>query len=120
MLFTVKRDLGKLSAVVVKENRSKAYAASCGHDTVILAYPNYWGMMSMAVFTFLERYDFSGKTILPRCTNEGSGMGSGESDIRKAAKGDTVRKGLAVTGSNAANAGETVKGWASTYARSFI
>ena len=41
-----------------------------GYDTVILAYPNYWGTMPMAVFTFLEQFDFSGKTILPLCTSQ--------------------------------------------------
>ena len=34
------------------------------YDTIILAYPNYWSTMPMAVLTFLEKYDFSGKTIL--------------------------------------------------------
>ena len=82
-----------------------------GYDTVILAYPNYWGTMPMAVFTFLERYDFTGKTILPLCTNEGSGMGHSESDIRKAAPGAEVKRGLAITGSRAANAGGAVKKW---------
>ena len=53
------------------------------YDTVILAYPNYWGTMPMAVYTFLESFDFSGKTILPLCTNEGSGMGSSEREIKK-------------------------------------
>ena len=48
------------------------------YDTVILAYPNYWGTMPMAVVTFLEAFDFTGKTVLPLCTNEGSGMGSSE------------------------------------------
>ncbi len=81
------------------------------YDTVILAYPNYWGTMPMAVFTFLERYDFAGKTILPLCTNEGSGMGHSESDIRKAAPGATVKKGLAITGSRAANTGGAVRKW---------
>ena len=52
------------------------------YDTVILAYPNYWGTMPMAVYTFLESFDFSGKTILPLCTNEGSGMGSSEREIK--------------------------------------
>ena len=83
------------------------------YDTVILAYPNYWGTMPMAVFTFLEKYDFSGKTILPLCTNEGSGMGHSESDIKKAVPGATVEKGLAITGSNAANAGASVEKWLS-------
>ena len=83
------------------------------YDTVILAYPNYWGTMPMAVFTFLEKYDFSGKTILPLCTNEGSGMGHSESDIKKSLPGATIKKGLAITGSNAANAGGAVKKWLS-------
>ena len=81
------------------------------YDTVILAYPNYWGTMPMAVYTFLDRYDFTGKTILPLCTNEGSGMGSSEANIKKLAPGATVKKGLPVTGSKAASAGGSVKKW---------
>ena len=81
------------------------------YDTVILAYPNYWGTMPMAVCTFLERYDFTGKTILPRCTHEGSGMGSSESHIRKLAPGAAVKNGLSVRGSSAADSGEAVKRW---------
>ena len=65
----------------------------------------------MAVFTFLERYDFSGKTILPLCTNEGSGMGKSERDIKKLAPGAEVKKGLAIIGSSAADSGNTVKRW---------
>ena len=84
------------------------------YDTVILAYPNYWGTMPMAVFTFLEKYDFSGKTILPLCTNEGSGMGHSERDIKELVTSAIVKKGLAVTGSNAANAGRAVKKWLSS------
>lgn len=42
------------------------------YDTIYLGYPNYWGTMPMAVFTFLEKHDFSGKTIMPFCTHEGS------------------------------------------------
>ncbi len=84
-----------------------------GYDTIILAYPNYWGTMPMAVFTFLERYDFSGKTILPLCTNEGSGMGKSERDIQKLAPKAEVKKGLAITGSNAADSEGSVKRWLS-------
>lgn len=81
------------------------------YDTVVLAYPNYWGTMPMAVFTFLENFDFSGKTILPLCTNEGSGMGSSERDIKKTCPGAEVKNGLSVTGSEAANAAGRVKKW---------
>lgn len=81
------------------------------YDTVILAYPNYWGTIPMAVATFLERYDFTGKTILPLCTNEGSGMGGSEKTIRQCAPGADVKKGLPVTGSYAAQSGEPVRRW---------
>ena len=81
------------------------------YDTVILAYPNYWGTIPMAVAMFLERYDFTGKTILPLCTNEGSGMGGSERTIRQCAPGANVKKGLPVNGSSAASSGESVKRW---------
>ena len=81
------------------------------YDTVILAYPNYWGTMPMAVYTFLENFDFSGKTILPLCTNEGSGMGSSEREIKKTCPGADVKKGLPITGSAAASSKSSVERW---------
>ncbi len=83
------------------------------YDTIILAYPNYWGTMPMAVFSFLEAFDFTGKTILPLCTNEGSGMGSSEQDIKKTCPGATVKAGLPITGSQAANSKASVQKWLS-------
>ena len=82
-----------------------------GYDAVVLAYPNYWGTMPMAVFTFLEAFDFTGKTVLPLCTNEGSGMGASERDIRSACPGAAVKKGLSITGSQAANSKGSVRKW---------
>ena len=81
------------------------------YDTVILAFPNYWGTIPMGVATFLERYDLTGKTILPLCTNEGSGMGGSEHTIKQCAPGADVKKGLPVTGSYAADSGESVRRW---------
>ena len=84
-----------------------------GYDTIVLAYPNYWGTMPMAVFTFLEAFDFSGKTVLPLCTNEGSGMGGSERDIQRACPGAEVKKGLSITGSQAESCRGTVQKWLS-------
>ena len=81
------------------------------YDTIVLAYPNYWGTMPMAVYTFLERYDFTGKTILPLCTNEGSGMGGSERELKKTVPGAEVRSGLPITGSQAANSAGSVEKW---------
>ena len=81
------------------------------YDTVILAYPNYWGTMPMAVFTFLEAFDFSGKTILPLCTNEGSGMGSSERDIKKICPGATLKSGLSISGSRVESSDSHIEKW---------
>ena len=67
--------------------------------------------MPMAVFTFLDAFDFSGKTILPLCTNEGSGMGSSESDIKKTCAGAVVKKGLALNGSSVGRSDSQIESW---------
>ena len=82
-----------------------------GYDTVILAYPNYWGTAPAAVFTFLDGFDFAGKTILPLCTNEGSGMGVSERDIAAACPGAKLAKGLSITGSRAADSKPQAEKW---------
>jgi flavodoxin len=82
-------------------------------ETIILAYPNWWGTMPMSVWTFLEQHDFTGKNILPLCTHEGSGMGKSENDIRKLCPGANVLKGLAIKGSNVTHANSIVSEWLS-------
>lgn len=83
------------------------------YDTIILAFPNYWGTYPMAVATFLDSFDFSGKRILPLCTNEGSGMGGSERDLKKACPGAEVKAGLPVSGSRAEESADAVKKWLS-------
>ena len=74
------------------------------YDTVILGYPNWWGTMPMVCYTFLERYDFSGKRIIPFCTNEGSGMGSSVRFIKKLCPTADVADGVAIHGAEANSA----------------
>lgn len=69
------------------------------YDTVFLGYPIWWSDLPMAVYTFLENNDFSGKTIVPFCTSAGSYMTGKESRIADHAKGATVlNKGLGLPG----------------------
>ena len=82
-----------------------------GYDTIYLCYPNYWGTMPMAVWTFLEHFDWNGKTIYPLCTNEGSGMGRSEADIQKLCPGAVLGKGLAVTDSQVQKARPSLEHW---------
>ena len=81
------------------------------YDEIYLGYPNYCGTMPMAVYTFLEAYDFSGKTIYPFCTHEGSGLSHTEDDIRKTAKGAIVEEGLAIRGSSVDNSRSLIESW---------
>ena len=81
------------------------------YDEIYLGYPNYWGTMPMAVYTFLERYDFTGKTIHPFCTHVGSGLAGTVQNIRKAALGAAVTKGLAIHGSNVDGAQAALEKW---------
>jgi flavodoxin len=81
------------------------------YDVIFLGYPNWWGTMPMAVFTFLEGYDFGGKTILPFCTNEGSGMGHSEADIKKLCPMAKVPKGLAIRGMAVKGAERDIADW---------
>ncbi len=74
------------------------------YDTIILGYPNWWGTMPMVCYTFLESYDFTGKTIIPFCTNEGSGMGSSVRFIKKLCPTANVTDGTPIHGAEAANA----------------
>lgn len=74
------------------------------YDTIILGYPNWWGTMPMVCYTFLERYNFKGKRIVPFCTNEGSGMGSSERFIRKLCPEAIVADGISIHGAEVANA----------------
>lgn len=85
------------------------------YDVVFIGYPNWWGDMPMPVYTFLEKHDWNGKTVVPFCTHEGSGLSSTERYIADTCKGATVAKGLAVRGETAQShreqARETVLAW---------
>lgn len=73
------------------------------YDIVFLGYPNWWGDMPMPVYTFLESYDFSGKTVIPFCTHGGSGL-SGTVNTLKSKLGEaTVLDGFAIAGTTAQN-----------------
>ena len=82
------------------------------YDVIYLCYPNWWGTCPMAVLAFLEGHDLSGKIVRPLCTNEGSGMGSSERDIRAAAPGATVGEGLAVAGGAVVRSRDVIQRWA--------
>jgi flavodoxin len=81
------------------------------YDVVFVGYPDWWGTMPMPVFTFLEEYNFTGKTIILFCTHEGSGLGRSVEDIKKLCPQSTILNGLAIRGSDVKNAQSDVYNW---------
>lgn len=85
------------------------------YDVIFIGYPNWWGDMPMPVYTFIEKHNWQGKTIIPFCTHEGSGLDSTVNKLKAACKGATMLEGLAVRGATAQNeqvkARKAVKEW---------
>ena len=82
-----------------------------GYDVVFLGYPNWWGDMPMAMYTFLDKYDLAGKTVIPFCTSGGSELSDTVEAIRKAEPSAKVLDGFHVSGSAAPGAEPQVEGW---------
>jgi flavodoxin len=111
-------DYTKTTEIAQQELRTNARPKLASHpesiasyDVIFLGYPNWWGTMPMPVFSFLEEYDLSGKTIVPFCTHEGSGLGWSVSEIRKTCPQSTVMEGLAIRGGDVKNAQDDISGW---------
>ena len=83
-----------------------------GYDNVFVCGPCWWGTFPMAVFTQLERLDWTGKHVMAVMTHEGSGLGSCERDLKKTCAGASFGKGLAVHGADAARSEAAVSDWA--------
>ena len=82
------------------------------YDNVFVCGPCWWGTFPMAMFTQLEKLNFSGKKVMAVMTHEGSGLGSCESDLKKICKGASFGKGLAVHGADASKSESAVAAWA--------
>lgn len=78
------------------------------YDTLFIGYPNWWGDMPMIVYNFLERYNLSGKTIVPFCTHGGSGLSNTESTIADITEGK-MKDGFAIPGTTAQNDRDTAR-----------
>ena len=73
------------------------------YDIIFIGYPIWHGDMPMPLYTFIEANDWTGKTVIPFCTHEGSGLSGTMSTIRTKCQGATVLDGLAVRGATAQN-----------------
>ena len=109
--------------IAKKELQSDARPAVKGdikvedYDVIFIGYPNWWGNPPMCVYSFIEKHDWNGKTVIPFITHEGSGMGGTDRKIASACKGaETLTgKGLAIQGKvaqeNQTSAQQSVDSW---------
>lgn len=81
------------------------------YDIVFIGYPIWWGEAPRIVSTFVESYDFSGKTVVPFCTSGGSGVGSSASNLEQLTNGATWMEGRRLRGSDSQ---ETIMEWVSS------
>lgn len=82
-----------------------------GYDTVYLGFPNWWGDMPMIIYTFLDEYDLSGKTIAPFNTSGGSGFSGSLDTITEMEPDAEITEGLSLGSSEAEDCGDTVSSW---------
>ncbi|MDE6267383.1 MAG: flavodoxin [Muribaculaceae bacterium] len=118
-----KDDYNECIEIAKTELRSDARPAVKGdvnvedYDVIFLGYPNWWGNPPMCVYTFIEKHDWNGKTVIPFITHEGSGMGGTDRKIAEACKGakTLTGKGLAIQGKvaqeNQSSARKSVERW---------
>ena len=84
-------------------------------EKIFLGYPIWWSVPPMAVATFLEKYDFSGKKIIPFATHEGSGLGGSINYLKKICPQAEILQGIAIHGANAKNSENQVANWAKKF-----
>lgn len=82
------------------------------YDTIFVCYPNWCGTTPMCILSFLDTYDLSGKNIAPLCTNEGSGMGNSERDLKNLYPQAVWKEGLSVRGHQAVSSESVIAKWA--------
>ena len=82
------------------------------YDNIVVAGPCWWGTYPVAVFTQLEKLDFTGKKVMALMTHEGSGLGNSEHDLKKICTGAKFGTGIAIHGADASRSEAAVAGWA--------
>lgn len=83
------------------------------YDIILLGYPNWWASVPMPIASFLEEYDFSGKTIIPFCSHGGGRFGQSITAISKLVPNSEIGEGLSIHYSGGNEMPEDVSNWLS-------
>lgn len=113
-------DYDTLLDIAQEEQKNGARPAISGsienfdsYEVVYLGYPNWWGDMPMILYSFLDDYDLSGKTIVPFVTSGGSGFSNTIHTIESMEPNAEVLDGLSLGSSQTANHSDAVENWLS-------
>ena len=107
VLDEAQRDLNKNARPELKtkiENMNE-------YSTIMIGYPNWWATIPMPIATFLETYDFSGKTIIPFCSHGGGEFGQSITDISKLAPYSKIGEGLSIHYSGGSSLSSDIDEW---------
>ena len=111
-------DYNELLDIAQQEQSDKARPELAGqvenweqYDTIFVGYPNWWSDAPMAVYTFVESYDWSVKTLVPFNTSASGGFGRSLSGLEESASGATILDGLSFTERTLGDAQSEVTTW---------
>lgn len=114
-------DINELSGQALQEQHDDVRPALSTHienmdeyDVVFIGYPNWWNNMPMPVFTFLEEYDFSGKTVIPFTTYGDGVFGKSIQSMQEILDNSVILDGLAVQEHELDNSSAEVTEWLDT------
>ena len=112
------KDHKSLIEYAKKEAEAKTFPALKGkiknfesYDTIFIGYPNWWYDMPMVIYSLLNEYDFSGKTIIPFCTHGGSGFSQSIQTIKKIQKNANVIELPAISNRKAESSESMISKW---------
>ena len=116
---TTYNELTDMARQEQNDNARPAYSGELpdlgGYSTIFIGAPVWWGDWPMIMYTVFENNDFSGKTLIPFSTHEGSGLSGFDEKLEDVCPDSTIGKGLAIEGNDAQNnqekARESVSGW---------
>ena len=105
------------SSVEMKDRNARPAIASkvadmSRYDVIFVGFPIWWYREPSLVDTFMEAYDFNGKTIIPFATSGGSGLGDAPKNMQSLAKGSKVESGKRFS---AVVSGQELRAWAQKY-----
>ncbi|MDR1483324.1 MAG: NAD(P)H-dependent oxidoreductase [Planctomycetaceae bacterium] len=93
------------------ELKDKVKKDIADYDVIFIGYPIWWGTLPQVLFTFLDKYDLKGKTIVPFCTHNGGRWARSLDDLKKTCPNSKFRDGITINGDSVRQSKNDVTKW---------